>query len=71
MARTRSRIARRRHRRIPGLDRPMAPAEFPAPLPPAGAHDPRETRVETGMRPYESTYDVSTGYPGDRPILLP
>jgi hypothetical protein len=72
MAYTRSRITRRRHIRIPGPSRPAAPTESPAPRPsPRAALDPREFRIETGMRPYEVAYDVSEGYMGDRSILLP
>jgi hypothetical protein len=72
MARTRSRITRRRHIRVLALDRPTALYEPPAPGRLAsGAPDPREFRSETGMRPYEIAYDVSDGYAGERPILLP
>jgi hypothetical protein len=70
MASTKSRVPRRRYHRVPALDRPMLPAEPPAVLPSAGVHDPRESRVETGMRPYETRYDISHGYTGERAIVL-
>jgi hypothetical protein len=71
MARIRSRITRRRHSRVSALDRPPALYEPPAPWLAAGEPDHREFRAEVGMRPYEITYDISDGYAGDRPILLP
>jgi hypothetical protein len=71
MARIRSRMTRRRHSRGPALDRPTALYDPPAPARADGALEPREFRPETGMRPYEMTYDVSEGYAGDRLILLP
>jgi hypothetical protein len=71
MARIRSRITRRRHSRVSALDRPLALYEPPAPGFSPGAPDPREFRPETGMRPYEIAYEISDGYAGERPILLP
>jgi hypothetical protein len=71
MARIRSLITRRRHSRGPAPDRPAVLYEPPSPGRAAGALEPREFRPETGMRPYEITYDVSEGYAGDRLILLP
>jgi hypothetical protein len=71
MSSTRNRLVRRRYRRATPIERSTASAESPYPLPSAGPHDPFERRVETGMRPYEASYDVSLGYAGERSILLP
>jgi hypothetical protein len=71
MPRTRSRITRRRHSRVAASDRPAAAAELSASRLQQSGHDPRDSRMEVGMRPYEVAYDVSRGYTGERPILLP
>lgn len=67
----RSRLVRRRHRRTQPVERAAAPAELPYPLSSVGPNDPPDRRVETGMRPYEASYDIVLGYTGERPILLP
>jgi hypothetical protein len=66
----RTRVVRRRHRRARVVDRPTPMSDVPV-TPQQRPTDPSDQRIPVGMRPYESPYDVSFGYAGDRPILLP